>query len=144
MKRFHVHLRTQDLAAAERFYSALLGTPPTVVQSDYLKWVVDDPRLNLAVSTGEVVGTAVDHLGLQAESPQELDELASRLARAQISAVAQEGADCCYAKADKHWTRDPEGVVWETFHTLASRPTYGDQGVPSAVSSAPCCDSATS
>ncbi len=130
MKRFHLHLRTRDLAGARRFYSAMLGAEPTVVEADYLKWMLDDPRINLAISTREEGGSGVNHLGIQADSAAELEEIAERLRAARISTLEETGANCCYAQSDKHWASDPDGVIWETFHTHGARRTYGEDTAP--------------
>ena len=107
-----------------RFYSALFGAKPSVEKLDYAKWMLDDPRVNFAISTrGNKPG--LDHLGIQAENEAELEEVGSRLAQADVSVMPQKGASCCYAKSDKYWTLDPQGVAWESFHTLDSVPTYG-------------------
>ena len=124
MKRFHVHVAVHDLKQSVRFYSALFGAQPTVEKPDYAKWMLDDPSVNFAISTrGNKAG--LDHLGIQAENSAELEELGSRLAQADVSTMPQKGASCCYAKSDKYWTLDPQGVAWESFHTLDSVPVYG-------------------
>lgn len=145
MKRLHLHLRTEDLTAARRFYTALLGQEPTVIEHDYLKWLVDDPHVNLAVSTHGGGASGVNHLGIQAQSDEELEEIAQRLAHAQISTLEERDANCCYAESNKHWARDPNGVVWETFHTHGARRTYGADTVPQveqqlrSAAQSPCC-----
>ena len=124
MKRFHVHVAVHDLKQSIRFYSALFGRQPSVEKPDYAKWMLDDPRINFAISNrGSKAG--IDHLGIQTENPEELEELGSRLAQADVSVMAQKGASCCYAKSDKYWTVDPQGVAWESFRTLDSVPMYG-------------------
>ncbi|HEY3075841.1 MAG TPA: ArsI/CadI family heavy metal resistance metalloenzyme [Burkholderiales bacterium] len=127
MKRFHVHVAVHDLEQSIRFYSTLFGTPPAVKKDDYAKWMLDDPRINFAISNRSSK-TGVDHLGLQAENSQELEDIGSRLSQADVSVTAQKGASCCYAKSDKYWTIDPQGVAWESFHTLESAPLYGEDG----------------
>jgi catechol 2,3-dioxygenase-like lactoylglutathione lyase family enzyme len=123
MKRFHVHVAVHDLRQSIRFYSALFGARPSVEKPDYAKWMLDDPRVNFAISTrGNKAG--LDHLGIQAETGDELEEVGSRLAQADVSLQPQKGASCCYAKSDKYWTIDPQGVAWESFHTLDSVPMY--------------------
>ena len=124
MKRFHVHVAVHDLEQSIRFYSALFGTPPAVKKDDYAKWMLDDPRVNFAISNRSLK-PGVDHLGLQAEDATELEEIGSRLAQADVSTLAQKNAACCYAKSDKYWTIDPQGVAWESFHTLADIPLFG-------------------
>ena len=124
MKRFHVHVAVHDLRQSIRFYSSLFGAAPSVTKDDYAKWMLDDPRVNFAISTrGAKAG--LDHLGLQAETDAELEEIGSRLAQADVSVTPQKGAACCYAKSDKYWTIDPQGIAWESFHTLDSVPVYG-------------------
>ena len=139
MKRFHVHVAVDDLAANIRFYSTVFGQAPSVVQTDYAKWMLDDPRVNFAISArGAAPG--LDHLGLQVDSDAELDVLRAQVTAADIAAVEQSGAACCYAESDKYWTTDPQGIAWETFHTLASIPTFGDAGRPEANGeTAACC-----
>jgi catechol 2,3-dioxygenase-like lactoylglutathione lyase family enzyme len=125
MKRFHVHLSVDDLDANIRFYSTVFGMPPTVLKGDYAKWMVDDPRLNFAISK-RGLKPAVDHLGIQVESAAELTELREQVAAAEIAALDQANTVCCYARSDKYWTNDPQGIAWETFHTLDSAPVYGE------------------
>ena len=143
MKRFHVHVAVHDLEQSIRFYSALFGTAPAVKKDDYAKWMLEDPRINFAISKRSPK-TGVDHLGLQAEDGGELEEIGSRLAQADVSATAQKGASCCYAKSDKYWTIDPQGVAWESFHTLDSIPMFGSdnrtRAVPVQAAAAACCD----
>jgi catechol 2,3-dioxygenase-like lactoylglutathione lyase family enzyme len=139
MKRLHVHVAVQDLKQSIRFYSALFAAEPAVTKDDYAKWMLDDPRVNFAISTrGGKVG--IDHLGIQAESDGELAELGSRLAQADVAVTEQKGATCCYAKSDKYWTLDPQGIAWESFRTLDSAPVYGrDAGVREIQHKAACC-----
>lgn len=139
MKRFHVHVAVHDLQQSIRFYSSLFGVQPAVTKEDYAKWMLDDPRVNFAISTrGGKAG--VDHLGLQAESSAELEEIGSRLAQADVAVLPQKAAACCYAKSDKYWTIDPQGVAWESFHTLDSVPVYGgDTRTREAPAKSACC-----
>ena len=125
MKRFHVHVSVDDLGANVRFYSQVFGMQPTLLKSDYAKWMVDDPRINFAISK-RGLRAGIDHVGIQVESEGELTALREQVTKAQISVVDQPNADCCYARSDKYWTTDPQGVAWETFHTLDSIPVYGD------------------
>src|SRR5687767_9961598 len=125
MKRFHVHVAVHDLKQSIRFYSALFGSQPAVEKPDYAKWMLEDPRVNFAISTRANGKSGLDHLGIQAEDGGELEEIGSRLAQADVSVAPQKGASCCYAKSDKYWTIDPQGVAWESFHTLDSVPVYG-------------------
>ena len=125
MKRFHVHVSVDDLGANIKFYSTVFGAPPTVVKPDYAKWMVDDPRINFAISKrGRTPG--IDHLGMQVESDEELTALREQVSGAHIAALDQPDSACCYARSDKYWTTDPQGIAWETFHTLDSIPVYGD------------------
>ena len=127
MKRLHVHVAVHDLQQSIRFYSALFAAEPTVTKDDYAKWMLEDPRVNFAISTrGTKAG--LDHLGIQAENGAELEDLGTRLAQADVAITAQKGASCCYAKSDKYWTIDPQGIAWESFHTLDSVPMYGQDG----------------
>lgn len=125
MKRFHVHVAVADLAASIRFYSSLFGTEPSVVKPDYAKWMLDDPRINFAISArGAPAG--LNHLGIQVDSTEELGALRAQVAAADIQARDEMGASCCYSRSDKYWVEDPQGIAWETFHTLGSIPVYGD------------------
>jgi catechol 2,3-dioxygenase-like lactoylglutathione lyase family enzyme len=124
MKRFHVHVAVPDLPQGIRFYSTLFGAEPAVVKPDYAKWMIDDPRVNFAISQrGGAPG--VNHLGFQVEQAAELDELHARLEAADASVTAEKNASCCYAKSDKYWVTDPAGIAWESFHTLGSIPFFG-------------------
>ena len=125
MKRFHVHVSVDDLDANVKFYSTVFGAPPTVVKPDYAKWMGDDPRINFAIRNA-VMQPGIDHLGVQVESDEELMALRKQVAKAQITALDQPDADCCYARSDKYWTTDPQGIAWETFHSLDSITVYGD------------------
>ena len=124
MKRLHVHVAVHDLQQSIRFYSALFAAEPVVKKHDYAKWMLDDPRVNFAISTRSAKA-GLDHLGIQAESDDELEEIGTRLAQADVAVTPQKGASCCYAKSDKYWTVDPQGIAWESFHTLDSVPMYG-------------------
>lgn len=123
MNRFHVHLNVTDLASSVRFYTALFSVEPTVRKNDYAKWMLDDPRVNFAIS--QIGGTpGVDHLGIQAESSDELAALGQRLDAAGGTITPEAGAVCCYAQSDKLWTEDPQGMRWETFHTVGEATSY--------------------
>jgi catechol 2,3-dioxygenase-like lactoylglutathione lyase family enzyme len=140
MKRFHVHVGVSDLEQSIRFYSHLFGAEPTVRKPDYAKWMVEDPRLNFAISSrGTHAG--VNHLGLQVDSAEELADLREHFAAADASSVSDElGANCCYAKSDKHWVTDPQGIAWEGYHTLDSIRYFGsDETDQSTASSSSCC-----
>ena len=137
MKRFHVHLHVQDLPASLAFYTRLFEAEPTRVEADYAKWMLDDPRINFAISTrGGRKG--IDHLGLQADDAAELAEL-KRRAQAADTAVLDEGrTSCCYARSDKHWVTDPQGVAWEHFQTLADIPVFREPRAQAACATG-CC-----
>jgi lactoylglutathione lyase len=129
MKRFHVHLHVDNLDASIAFYSKLFAAQPTRVESDYAKWMLEDPRLNFAIST-RGKGTGLDHLGFQAEDSTELAELKTRAEQAD-SAFLDEGATtCCYAKSDKHWVTDPQGIAWEHYLTLGNIPVFNEAEKP--------------
>ena len=114
MKRFHVHIAVEKLDDSIRFYSSLFGVAPTVVQPDYAKWMLEDPRVNFAISQrGSQPG--INHLGFQVESDAELKAMRGQLEAADTGLVEQTGAACCYALSDKYWVTDPQGVAWETF-----------------------------
>jgi catechol 2,3-dioxygenase-like lactoylglutathione lyase family enzyme len=139
MKRFHVHVAVDDLAANIRFYSTVFGTEPAVVKDDYAKWMLEDPRVNFAISNrGAKPG--LDHLGLQVESDEELSGLREQVAKAEIAALDQEAAQCCYANSNKYWITDPQGIAWETFHSLSSIPVFGaDTQVAVRTAATSCC-----
>lgn len=123
MNRFHVHLNVTDLDTSIRFYSALFATQPAVVKPDYAKWMLDDPRVNFAISTtGRAAG--IDHLGFQVESADGLAEIGRRLDAAGGTVVPEAATICCYAQSDKLWTEDPQGTRWESFHTTGEATTY--------------------
>ena len=125
MKRLHVHVAVDDLHRSMDFYSALFASGPTVVKSDYAKWMLDDPRVNFAISTrGRQPG--LDHLGIQVEDQDELHEVYTRLHRAGGAMVEQGQTNCCYAKSEKSWIDDPAGISWEAFLTSGESTDYGD------------------
>lgn len=140
MKRFHVHLHVDDLDKSIGFYSRLFAAEPTRVESDYAKWMLEDPRVNFAISTrGGRPG--IDHLGFQAEDPAELSALEAR-ARAADSALLDEGeTTCCYARSQKHWVTDPQGIAWEHFHTLDNIPVFSEPSPGGAATA--CCTPAS-
>jgi len=136
MKRLHVHVAVHDLEQSIRFYKALFDAEPTVKKDDYAKWQLEDPRVNFAISK-RGAKTGLDHLGIQAEDEGELGALRSQLAQADVAILDQKDATCCYAKSDKHWTLDPQGIAWESFRTLEAAPTYGSDTRSSAKTA--CC-----
>ena len=126
MKRLHVHVGVADLAHSIGFYSTLFGSEPTVVKDDYAKWMLEDPRVNFAISAGNHARKGIEHLGIQAESSEELTEVYGRLKAADRPVLEEGQTTCCYAKSEKSWISDPDGVVWEAFFTNGEATTYGD------------------
>ena len=147
MKRLHVHVSVKDLPASIEFYRTLFDAEPVVTKADYAKWMLEDPRVNFAISTHrQPVG--VNHLGFQMETGEELRGMRAQLKAADARMVEENEQSCCYAKSDKYWVTDPNGIAWETFHTLASIPIYGEDtavfdhgesSVPVAGTADQCC-----
>ena len=137
MKRFHVHLHVDDLAQSVAFYSRLFAAEPARIEKDYAKWMLDDPRINFAIST---LGSArgVDHMGFQAETEEELAELKARGHAADAGLLEEGETVCCYAKSEKHWVADPQGIAWEHYRTLDKAEVYGKERAV-AESAAACC-----
>ena len=143
MKRLHVHVAVNDLDRSIGFYTTLFGTPPAVTKDDYAKWMLEDPRVNFAISDRARV-SGVDHLGIQVDSAGELEDLATRLKAAGETTRDQEAATCCYARSDKAWVTDPSGLRWETFFTFGEATSYGEDGADARPAdagkpSASCC-----
>ena len=126
MKRLHVHVGVGDLDRSIHFYSTLFATEPAVVKGDYAKWMLDDPRVNFAISTGQHADKGIQHLGIQADSVGELGEVYGRLKAADRPVLEEGRTTCCYAKSEKSWIADPDGIVWEAFFTDGEATTYGD------------------
>ena len=127
MKRMHLHVAVTDLEASMAFYSGLFGAEPTVTKPDYAKWMLEDPRINFAISSTDHAMKGIEHIGIQAETLDELNEVYGRL-KAAGRPVLEEGATtCCYAKSEKSWITDPDGVVWEAFLTNGDATVYGDR-----------------
>src|SRR5712671_2551140 len=125
MKRLHVHVAVENLPQSIGFYSALFAAQPALVKTDYAKWMLDDPRVNFAISTrGREVG--LDHLGIQVENAEELQEVYARLREAGGDIIEQGQTACCYANSEKSWIDDPAGIAWETFLTTGESTNYGD------------------
>lgn len=142
MKRFHVHVNVEHLDASIAFYTTLFGTSPAVVKEDYAKWMLDDPRINFAISErGRVVG--VDHLGLQADDDEELAAIGARLQSADAITLAEKATTCCYARSDKFWAEDPQGVRWESFRTHGESTTYTSAPASAESSKGACCGPST-
>ena len=125
MKRLHVHVSVDDIGQSVQFYSTLFAAQPTVTRSDYAKWMLDDPRVNFAISAGQHDTRGIEHLGIQVENEAELAEVYGRLKTADRPVLEEGATVCCYAKSEKSWIADPQGVVWETFHTTGEAVNYG-------------------
>lgn len=139
MKRLHVNLAVEDIAASVRFYSGLFGAAPTVLKPDYAKWMLDDPRVNFAVAA-RGRSTGLDHLGIQVESREELAEVYCRMKDAEGPVLEQGEVTCCYARSEKSWIRDPQGVAWEAFLTHGETTEYGDgSGEAPETAAGACC-----
>jgi catechol 2,3-dioxygenase-like lactoylglutathione lyase family enzyme len=143
MKRFHVHAKVTDVPAAIDFYSALFAAPPSVVKPDYAKWMLDDPRVNFAISLGSADRSGVEHLGIQSEDAAELSDTYARLATAGRPVLEEGRTTCCYARSEKSWIADPDGLPWEAFLTDGDATTYGDPGpqqmLAPAAAAGSCC-----
>jgi hypothetical protein len=141
MKRFHVHLHVEDLGQSIGFYSKLFAAEPTRVEGDYAKWMLEDPRINFAISTrGSQPG--IDHLGFQTDDPAELAELKGRAESADMALLDEGETSCCYARSEKHWVTDPQGIAWEHFHTLGNIPVFRE-AVAADGAAAACCTPAS-
>jgi catechol 2,3-dioxygenase-like lactoylglutathione lyase family enzyme len=140
MKRLHIHVAVEDLGKSIGFYSTLFGAEPAVRKDDYAKWMLEDPRVNFAISD-RALAPGVDHLGIQVESGEELAQLAGRLKAAGQTTRDQEASTCCYARSDKAWVDDPNGLRWETFFTFgeATRSGEDEPGAALAEPKAACC-----
>ena len=143
MKRFHVHAHVQDLEQSIAFYSKLFGAEPTRTESDYAKWMLEDPRINFAISTrgGEL---GVDHLGFQTDSEEELAQLKERARAADMTLLDEGETTCCYARSDKYWLTDPQGIAWEQFHTLGNIPVFSEKKIEVAPEPSACCAASAS
>jgi len=142
MKRLHIHVAVADLQKSIGFYSTLFGAQPSVAKGDYAKWLLDDPKVNFAISARGSRNDGVDHLGIQVETDDELRELAGRLQAAGETTRDQEATTCCYAQSNKAWVNDPSGIRWETFFTFGEATTYGeDEPAIEAKPQSGCCPS---
>ncbi len=138
MKRFHVHLHVDDLAKSIGFYSQLFAAQPARQEDDYAKWMLDDPPVNFAISTrGQQAG--IDHLGIQTDDATELAALKARADAADMALLDEGTTTCCYARSEKHWVTDPQGIAWEHFHTLGNIPVFHEAPVTAAAEPAACC-----
>lgn len=142
MKRLHLHVSVPDLDQSIQFYETLFGAKPSVVKDDYAKWMLDDPRVNFAISQRDLAA-GLDHVGIQVDSNAELAELAGRLKAAGAQTFDEEATTCCYAQSDKSWVADPAGLRWETFYTFGEATTYGASEAQAALeaqtSATACC-----
>ena len=138
MKRLHLHVSVPDLDQSIAFYSTLFGAQPTVTKDDYAKWLLEDPRVNFAISRRDRAA-GLEHVGVQVDSPAELAELAGRLKAAGAETFDQEATTCCYAKSDKSWVSDPAGLRWETFYTFGEAVTYGEDLAETQAPAQACC-----
>jgi predicted lactoylglutathione lyase len=134
MKRMHIHIGVDNLAASIKFYSTLFAAEPTVIKDDYAKWMLDDPRVNFAISSEHHATKGIEHLGIQAESPDELQQVFTRLRQADAPMLEEGQTTCCYARSEKSWISDPDGVVWEAFYTNGESVVYGEGPELSAIS----------
>jgi catechol 2,3-dioxygenase-like lactoylglutathione lyase family enzyme len=125
MKRLHVHVSVVDIAASIRFYKTLFAAEPSVTKEDYAKWMLEDPKVNFAISTRQQ-SAGINHLGFQVESAEELRAMRAQLEAADARMIEEREQPCCYARSDKYWVTDPTGIAWETFHTSGSIPLYGE------------------
>lgn len=139
MKRFHVHVHVRDLEQSVAFYERLFGAAPAKVEPGYAKWMLDDPRLNFAISTRSSGTVGVDHLGFQAEDAAELAALKARAQAADAPLFDEGETTCCYARSEKHWVTDPQGIAWEQFHTLADVPMFSESAAAGGGKTATAC-----
>lgn len=136
MKRFHVHVGVKDLNQSIQFYSTLFGQKPSKQKDDYAKWMLEDPRINFAIST-RVGNEGVDHLGFQVDESSELGELTERLKKADLGIYDEGTSSCCYANSEKAWVKDPTGIAWETYHTMNDVEVFNEKA--EGVSASACC-----
>ncbi|HIV71769.1 MAG TPA: VOC family protein [Candidatus Aquabacterium excrementipullorum] len=146
MKRFHVHVHVDDLARNVAFYSAMFGTQPARVEPDYAKWMLDEPAVNFAISTRGHGHLGVDHLGIQVDSEDDLRAMKAQAQAADMAFIDEGATSCCYARSDKHWIVDPQGLPWEHFRTLGTIPVFsegepaqGDTKAAKAPQASACC-----
>ncbi|MFO0691252.1 MAG: ArsI/CadI family heavy metal resistance metalloenzyme [Myxococcota bacterium] len=137
MKRFHVHAHVEDLKASIAFYSSLFAAEPVRVETDYAKWMLDDPRINFAIST-RGASPGIDHLGIQTDDAEELESLRARAEAADMTLLDEGETTCCYARSEKHWVTDPQGIAWEHFHTLGDIRVFREEQAPTSAAGG-CC-----
>lgn len=144
MKRMHLHVGVSDLDASVSFYSALFAAEPTVLKPDYAKWMLEDPRINFAISNSDHTAKGIEHIGIQAETAGELAEVFDRLRDAGRPVLEEGATTCCYAQSEKNWITDPDGVIWEAFLTNGEATVYGDKILASAnAAEGQCCSPVT-
>lgn len=136
MKRFHMHVGVKDLNESVQFYSTLFGQKPTKLKDDYAKWMLDDPRVNFAISTRSSA-QGLDHLGIQVENGQELTEITERLKKADLKIFDEGETTCCYAESNKAWVKDPSGLAWEAYQNMADAEVYSERPKSEAACCAP-------
>ncbi len=139
MRRLHIHISVNELSESINFYSTIFNSPPSFEREDYAKWDLKEPSINFAISNRDHTG-GINHLGIQVDSENELEEIAKRLDKAEFFSSKQEGSSCCYAHSNKHWALDPQGIAWEAFHTLGDIPNFGGDTKSTAENeSSACC-----
>lgn len=143
MKRFHIHVGVKDLNQSIQFYSTLFGQQPAKVKDDYAKWMLEDPRVNFAIST-RVNTDGVDHLGIQVDESSELNEITERLKKADLGVYGEGATTCCYAESEKAWVKDPAGIAWETYHTMSDVEIFSEKKPAASACCAPKTNSAKS
>lgn len=144
MNRFHVHVHVTDIEKNVAFYSAMFNAQPARQENDYAKWMLDDPPVNFAISTRGNGSTGVDHLGIQVDAQESFAKLRDQAQKADLAMFAEGETTCCYARSDKYWVTDPQGVAWEQFHTLESIPVFSEGKATKAEERASaCCAPAT-
>ncbi len=142
MKRFHIHVGVQDIQKSVAFYSTLFGQKPAKVKDDYAKWMLEDPRINFAISTRVKEG-GVDHLGIQGDESSELAEITERLKKADLGVYDEGESTCCYAESTKAWVKDPAGIPWEAYHTMADAELFNGKPEEAQAANACCAPKAT-
>ena len=141
MSRIHISVKVRDLDDSNAFYSSLFGVPPTVLRSDYAKWMLDDPRVNFSISLNCGPTEGLSHLGVQVDDDHELEERRARMAAAGYGTADQRDVPCCYGRQDKTWITDPQGIPWEVFHTFEPASEAADEALADTPTAAPggCC-----
>ncbi len=142
MKRFHIHVGVKSIEDSIPFYSTLFGKSPTKIKKDYAKWMLDDPKINFAISTRSK-SLGVDHLGIQVDEAAALTQLTDNFKKADLGVYNQGTTTCCYAKSEKAWVKDPAGIAWETYHSMSDAETYHDSTSNDSSSPSSCCTPAT-